>query len=500
MTVAENIAPGARLSARRARHDRLARGRRAAPPRRSSCVGCDIDPRPRVQQPRPHREVAGRDRPRARRRSATCWCSTSRRPACPADEVERLFAALRTLRDARRRHDLRLAPARRGLPHRRPRRRAARRRAGRRRAGRRRRRPRRWSRQIVGRSTFDAFAKAERADRRRPRSRSAASRTERRRAGRLRARTAASCSASSACAAPARRRSAARSFGAAPHDGAVRLDGAAARARPPARGAGAGRRARSARDRGEESVAAGADACARTSSSTRRAARRGLFSPLSPRREARGAAEIGRSVDLRPNEPERRSRRCPAATSRRSWSRRWLATGRRLLIAEDPTAGVDVGAKAEIYRLIGARARRRARRSSSSRPTSRRSRRSATARWSSTAAGSSPSSPAPALTTEAVITAASASRSRLTDGRRGAMPMNSVKSEALEPTRAELAALAPAGAAACAACRSTACRSSTVLLAHLLLAAAAADLPDHAEPPLDRRRQGDHRACCRWPR
>jgi len=31
---------------------------------------------------------------------------------------------------------------------------------------------------------------------------------------------------------------------------------------------------------------------------------------------------------------------------------RWLATGRKLLIAEDPTAGVDVGAKADIYRLI----------------------------------------------------------------------------------------------------------------------------------------------------
>jgi len=31
---------------------------------------------------------------------------------------------------------------------------------------------------------------------------------------------------------------------------------------------------------------------------------------------------------------------------------RWLATGRKLLIAEDPTAGVDIGARAEIYRLI----------------------------------------------------------------------------------------------------------------------------------------------------
>ena len=31
---------------------------------------------------------------------------------------------------------------------------------------------------------------------------------------------------------------------------------------------------------------------------------------------------------------------------------RWLATKRNLLICEDPTAGVDVGAKAEIYALL----------------------------------------------------------------------------------------------------------------------------------------------------
>ncbi len=31
---------------------------------------------------------------------------------------------------------------------------------------------------------------------------------------------------------------------------------------------------------------------------------------------------------------------------------RWLATARKLLICEDPSAGVDVGAKAEIYALI----------------------------------------------------------------------------------------------------------------------------------------------------
>ena len=57
-----------------------------------------------------------------------------------------------------------------------------------------------------------------------------------------------------------------------------------------------------------------------------------------------------------------RSRRCPAATSRRSSSAAGSRTGRKLLIAEDPTAGVDVGAKAEIYRLIAQRARGRPRR------------------------------------------------------------------------------------------------------------------------------------------
>ena len=42
----------------------------------------------------------------------------------------------------------------------------------------------------------------------------------------------------------------------------------------------------------------------------------------------------------------------PAATSRRCCSPRWLEIGPKVLILDEPTRGVDVGAKSEIYRII----------------------------------------------------------------------------------------------------------------------------------------------------
>lgn len=66
------------------------------------------------------------------------------------------------------------------------------------------------------------------------------------------------------------------------------------------------------------------------------------------------AAAIGEKVGLRPNDQALAIEALSGGNQQKVVVGRWLATGRRLLIAEDPTAGVDVGAKADIYRLIAA--------------------------------------------------------------------------------------------------------------------------------------------------
>jgi ribose transport system ATP-binding protein len=79
---------------------------------------------------------------------------------------------------------------------------------------------------------------------------------------------------------------------------------------------------------------------------------RSIMSFLSPSREAESARVIGSDVGLRPNDPHLPVEALSGGNQQKVVVGRWLSTGRKVLIAEDPTAGVDVGAKAEIYRLI----------------------------------------------------------------------------------------------------------------------------------------------------
>jgi ribose transport system ATP-binding protein len=106
-----------------------------------------------------------------------------------------------------------------------------------------------------------------------------------------------------------------------------------------------------ARDRTEESVA--------LSLSVREnmfinpfAMGRTLLSFLSPAAEAEQALSIGNDVGLRPNDPSLPVEALSGGNQQKVVVGRWLSTGRKVLIAEDPTAGVDVGAKFEIYRLV----------------------------------------------------------------------------------------------------------------------------------------------------
>jgi ribose transport system ATP-binding protein len=106
-----------------------------------------------------------------------------------------------------------------------------------------------------------------------------------------------------------------------------------------------------ARDRTEESVAPALSIRENMFLNPLAIGRR-LLSVLSPSAEAAETSRIGEDVGLRPNDPSLPVEALSGGNQQKVVVGRWLATGRKLLIAEDPTAGVDVGAKAEIYRLI----------------------------------------------------------------------------------------------------------------------------------------------------
>jgi ribose transport system ATP-binding protein len=59
-----------------------------------------------------------------------------------------------------------------------------------------------------------------------------------------------------------------------------------------------------------------------------------------------------RRFSVRPAEPERPIATLSGGNQQKVVVARWMEAGSRLLVLEEPTFGVDVGSKAEIYRLL----------------------------------------------------------------------------------------------------------------------------------------------------
>jgi ribose transport system ATP-binding protein len=71
-----------------------------------------------------------------------------------------------------------------------------------------------------------------------------------------------------------------------------------------------------------------------------------------PDTEAKATAAIGRTFDIRPNDPTAAIETLSGGNQQKVVMARWMQIGAKVLILEDPTAGVDVGSKADIYALL----------------------------------------------------------------------------------------------------------------------------------------------------
>ncbi|MEU8994435.1 sugar ABC transporter ATP-binding protein [Streptomyces caniferus] len=74
--------------------------------------------------------------------------------------------------------------------------------------------------------------------------------------------------------------------------------------------------------------------------------------PLVPRRERAEAADLIERFSVSPRDTEAPMATLSGGNQQKVMVGRWLRTNRRLLILEEPTAGVDVGAKTALYRLL----------------------------------------------------------------------------------------------------------------------------------------------------
>jgi len=81
-------------------------------------------------------------------------------------------------------------------------------------------------------------------------------------------------------------------------------------------------------------------------------AQRGLFGSISRRQQEAIATEYIRALNIKTPSPEQAVRFLSGGNQQKVVIARWLAVNPHLLILDEPTRGIDVGAKAEVLKLI----------------------------------------------------------------------------------------------------------------------------------------------------
>jgi simple sugar transport system ATP-binding protein len=134
-----------------------------------------------------------------------------------------------------------------------------------------------------------------------------------------------------------------------PDAGEIRLDGMAVAIRSPRRAIAEGL-AFCSEDRKTEGVIP--DLSVRENIILAMQAKRGVLRALAPARQRRIAEHYIRALGIKTPSPERPVSELSGGNQQKVLLARWLAVQPRLIILDEPTRGIDVGAKAEIEKLI----------------------------------------------------------------------------------------------------------------------------------------------------